>query len=443
MTTHRTATLTTTMVLAVSACAPLDDDAALGETELSLVAPAFVVAAQGCAMAHCDPQMSDQVGLPAPAAPAITRWHDAGGRFRAEPAGSAIGLGCSSNGRVAACTYGGFGDNLVVYRANGTIVYRKRELGAFAWASGAMIDEQGGVLTADSSYLYRYGPWGVRYWRTPTPGGYPISPVQTDNGVVVLATREGPLSAYRTTDGKKLDELDLGFDTENTPGVSGNRIYVSTAQGTTQAKLAAVDVSPTVGAALVDGWGSGAYVYEPSSGASPAVRDGRIFFDGHLGGVPHVFCVRDDGSHATELWKRPMKSNVTASPALDPRGGVWTYAVNNPELYRLRESDGTELDTIDLDALVGGLATYSPSSVMSLAGSPEEPVMIVAARANGTLKTYVVAIELTTLSLRWKVLVEPVWDSTAAQFAIALDGQHKPVVVFPTFGGGARGIGSL
>ena len=74
----------------------------------------FVLGASGCAMAHCTSTMSDQVGLPAPAAGAAVLWQDPRG------AGSGPGLGCTSNATVVACTYrDGASAAVVAYAANG------------------------------------------------------------------------------------------------------------------------------------------------------------------------------------------------------------------------------------------------------------------------------------------------------------------------------------
>src|SRR5689334_13084276 len=53
----------------------------------------------GCPMAHCDPRMSDVVGLRSPASAGLIRVD--------ESAVGGGGLGCVSNGRLVACTYRG------------------------------------------------------------------------------------------------------------------------------------------------------------------------------------------------------------------------------------------------------------------------------------------------------------------------------------------------
>lgn len=429
------------------ACGPIDaagDDVAESVDGLT---KAFHVAPTGCAMAHCDARMSDQIGRDAPTGDIRTRWHDT------TTAGCNIGLGCASNGERAACSYRGIGrEHLVVYDDAGRL-WGTKLLDASSWTSAPMIDVSGGVIAADSTKIVRFDPDGVVLWATPTPFGFPISPVITADGVVVLATAGGPISAYRSSTGGFLGQLELGYDTINTPavaslsdvpGVSGDRVYVSTARGQLDAKLVAVDIRPDESAALVTAWES--FHYKPDSGASPLVIRDRIYFDGHKGALvrkPYVFCIRDEGDHMSLVWEYPMQGAVHASLAQDPRTGVWTFGGIRPDLIRLSEDDGSEIERIDIDALIDvPLATYYPSSVMSLASDETNPVMIVSARPLNVLRpSYVLAIDLNRRTLLWKyrIAVAAV-DWTAAQFVIIGD-ESDPLVVFPTFWSGARAIG--
>src|SRR5688572_30401692 len=87
-------------------------------TESSEILPAFTLASSGCPMAHCDFAMSDRVRMPAPLGPMVVRWIDTAA------SGANIGIGCASNGSIAACALGGTaapGPYLKVYDANGLL----------------------------------------------------------------------------------------------------------------------------------------------------------------------------------------------------------------------------------------------------------------------------------------------------------------------------------
>src|SRR5262245_41995146 len=86
----------------------------------------FSVAQGGCSMAHCDSRLSDQDWLPVPPAGSTLRWQS--NSLPSELAGSYGGLGCSGNGTIAACTFSGPSDNLVVYGYNGHPLWTSKDL---------------------------------------------------------------------------------------------------------------------------------------------------------------------------------------------------------------------------------------------------------------------------------------------------------------------------
>src|SRR5262245_17504071 len=98
--------------------------AALAAWPAAAGAQPFVLGTQGCPMAHCDVHMSDLARAPVPAG-------DVGVVWRSDTAkGSRSGIGCSSNGTIAACTFNDDADNVVVYEYDGT----RR------WSSGALLN---------------------------------------------------------------------------------------------------------------------------------------------------------------------------------------------------------------------------------------------------------------------------------------------------------------
>ncbi len=431
-----------------------DDDSAAGDDDDSAEEPGFVPAPLGCSMAHCDGRMSDQIGLlpPLPPTPDVTvaerLWWDS-----AALAGSGYGLGCVSNGEAAACTYCGIGggDNLVVYDADGTRRW-VGDLADDACYSAAMIDAAGGVIAADSQQLVRYDPQGNELWNTPLFGDLPISPVLTENGIVVVAvyrypgsTAESSIYAFDSRDGSLVGLLEdpalSSFDTANTPCVRGNRVYVSLKdEDAGVARLQAVDVDPAAPEPLTAG--PAFEGFEPPQGASPLCVDDRIYFDGAVGEQVFVFGVQDQGDELALLWSREMGARVEASLSHDPRGGVWGWAIAHRHLHRWDEMTGEELDLIDVNALIGDPDDiHSPSSAQSIAGDASMPVMMVMAKPLISGDTYVVAIDLIQETLLWRYdfAVQPS-VFTAPQYVI-VEGDEGPVVVFPTYYGGARGVG--
>ncbi len=417
---------------------------------------AFQVAEQGCSVAHCDVRMSDIANMPAPTGwDTQILWHDP------VPAGMHMGLGCSSNGETAVCTYQDTtGDNLVAYDARGNRLWTSgHHLGTWAWPSIAMIDDLGGVIATDDEYLIQFRPDGTVKWKTATPGGIPHSPVITNNGVVITTPYNGPLAAFCSVTGNFLGHLYLTdtpgstdyYDTDNTPCVLGNRFYVSTAKKNDPdhtARLWAVDVEPghPEGVMRVK-W---SFLFGGPSGASPMIDGDTIFFDGDRLNPgedlnPHIFAVQDHGDTCSLKWAHPMDTPVKASLAKDPRGGVWSNESGRKWLYRFDQETGDLLDSLDVDALVDEPELKVPSSVMTIAGDASQPIMIIGTVADvAGLPAWVIAIDLAAEALLWKIKLSDDWTTefTAAQFAIVEDEEGNPVVVFPSSSSGAYGVGA-
>lgn len=435
--------------LAIAACFPL-----IGQDhELTAGAP-FRPSAGGCAMAHCDPQMSDWVNLLSPEGTAAALR----GRDTAAP-GSGIGLGCASNGTTAVCSYkGATVDAVVAYDANGNRLWTSQALlGPSAFTSAPMIDDSGGVIAADRSHIVRFSPQGKPLWAGASPKGIPISPTQTSSGALVVATSGGPVSVYNSVTGALLGSLYLYqngvsgpfFDTVNTPCAAGNRTYVLTAlAGDPQqpGRLYAIDVDPANAAQPL----SVAWYWEfgGPSGASPTCVPGGIIFDGAapVAGVPSsptLFALRDDADHATLLWSQPVSNPVPASVAHDPRGGVWVIGTQYPRVERRSESTGLVIDGFSLSALVNDGTKYVPSSALSISGTPTRPILTVGAfRPDGT-RSLVLAVDLLTRTLLWSFDLTPMVGANgpAGQFPMALDAAGHPVVVFSARTSGAYFVG--
>jgi hypothetical protein len=413
------------------------------ELTTDLAPTPFRVAPSGCAMAHCDPQMSDLANMLPPPGPSVTlRAHDT------LSVGSAIGLGCSSNGATAVCSYkSASGDAVVAYGPGGTRLWTSgTALGPSAYMSAPMIDAQGNVVTADKSHVVRFSARGKPVWFVPSAGGYPISPVQTSSGAIFLATAGGPVSAYDSINGAQLGILYLYqggpgssfFDTVNTPCVVGNRAYVVaqlTSTTPVTGRLYAVDVdAANTAQPLRVAW---YWEFGGPSGASPTCTGGAVVFDGsslHAGGPlsPTLFALRDDGDHATLLWSQSVVNSVPASVAHDPRGGVWVISSGYPRVERRSESTGLLMDSISVTALLNDGTNYIPSSALTVAGTATSPVIITGAIQTGGARAKVIAIDLASRSLLWSYDLTPATgaENTAGQFPIVTDPNGHPVVVF-------------
>lgn len=455
--------------------------------------PPFQLASSGCPMAHCDPQMTDFVRASVPEPAVGLQWYDpvkgSDGRSFGSP-----GLGCSGNGSTVACSFGrlpvgypttpcdpALSDLVVTYGYAGTngLPYRKwgsgDQLNCTSYTSAPMVSVDGGVIAADDQTIIRFGADGTTVWQTATPGGFPLSPVITRNGVIVLATSGGPISAYDNQTGALIGALDLldgdgRYETINTPGVQGNRLYVLTHHSVRRewGRLVAIDVivppnyNPADPASidpsqtLREVWS--VEVGGPG-GASPLVVGNMIFFDGDRrepGGVfaPHAFAVRDLGDRGEMAWVRAMPGRVQASFALDPRGGMWIYTMDDPAkpvnrfllLVALADwngdGQGDIIDFLDVDALVSETGVHRPYSAMTISGGPQRPIMLLSAApldlSQATERTFVVAVDLKQRSLLWKVPL-PV-RLAPAQFPI-MEGERGPRVFFTAQGYGVWMIG--
>ncbi len=412
-------------------------------------------------MAHCQPSMADQVRQVAPEGVASSWFDD-------DAASSDQGLGCAGNGRIAICSDGNqAGDYdepyLRAYGPRGAVRWNSGDaLDSWAWTSVPIVSRSGGAIMADDSNIVRFDPTGAVRWRTPTPGGRPISPTQTRDGTIVLATKLGPISAYDPASGRRLGKLQLNaridgfdgfFDTTNTPARRGNRIYVSTEftladsgldDPNHHARLYAIDVDPAKPRAkrLRVAWH---YDFGARSGASPLIRGRTIVFDGDRATpssppAPRFFGLRDEGDHAKALWQHPLDSFGVASAAADPRGGAWIFSLGRPTLSRIAIRDGSTIQKIDLDALVGEPGLQVPLSAMSIAKGPRgEPTMLVSARERSSV--FVAAVDLKRERLVWKHrLPSPVQlDTPMGQFPVIGRRDGKATVVFTTRSG-VRGL---
>lgn len=456
------------------------------------IAP-FELALTGCAMAHCDVRMSDNVGIPPPVGDNIrVIWHQ--NLLPGEKAGSGGGIGCAGNGTVVACSFRGRRDNVISYDYNGRRLWTTGELLDFtARASVPMVAMDGGVVAADQYRIIRFSPRGDVLWDTPTTGGTPISPVITESGVIILAKNRGGISAYDDVTGERLAELivklsdnDPGsFETVNTPSVDGDRVYVTMRyqiDGTTDPnnlnRLIAMDVdryNPNPDERLTVAW---FFEFIGPSGGSPLRIGDTIYFDGdtklpHQERTPYLYAVRDLGDQPQEIWRTEFEKPIVVSAAQDPRGGLWVFPTGkrfgDPEDYlsrlfpepektgnllRIDQNSGVVIDFLRIDDLLSGIGVdpqlhFTPTSAMMITElDAGHPVMIlnVTAFSQGEailvpLQTFIIAINLESLSLLWHVeLPAPEGATFGAQFPV-LERNGDRRIVFTTEYGGTWAIG--
>ncbi len=441
---------------------------ARGETVLAAPSDAappatFVLGQEGCSMAHCDPAMSDRDPISAPLGPGVVqRWHDESVQ------GPSVGLGCASNGNIAACSLAGSsgtaGPFLVAYDAEGHHLWDAGPLlDSYAFTSAPMMGEDGSVIAADDRMLIRFDSDGQVRWSTPTAGGIPISPTLVQ-GAIVLATKpasgtnQAPVSAYDLETGVKLAQLSLSspsgnFGTVNTPAARSGRVYIATqlltasggADPSHLGRLYAIDVAASAAdpaQRLNVAW---TFDFRGPSGASPlivpdAAGRARIFFDGHgLAGAPAdtplFFGIVDNGSAPGLLWTYALPGTAQASAAADPRGGLWVFGARDPRLIRLDADTGLEAQVIDVSAFVHGT---SPGSAMSITGPDDRPVMVVA--ATSLFQSRVLALDLVAGTGLWAFNTA---RPARGQYPVVRAADGSPVVIAATSTGGIYGISGV
>ena len=380
--------------------------------------------------------------MQSPAGPVDADWyrHETAG----EIAGSDNGLGCSANGTHAACTFRGTSANVSSYDFDGNRLWDSADLiNEIAASSVPLMLDGGDVVIGDNRALYRFDSNGNIVWQTVMPrGGSPISPVLTQSGVIILGCFRGPVYAIDAATGAllsykfiRLDEADTGFfDTQNTPAVVGDRVYISMQHKLNGGldpdfigALVAIDVDvtqaePSDRLQLV--W---SYEFGAQSNSSPLVIDNMVLFDGArpIPGVPldpHLFGIRDEGSSVTELWTKSPPRLTFASFAADPRGGFWHFMNGTPIITRRDIYTGNVIETINVDTLVDEIGVHMPSSAMTFSGAIDAPVLTLGVAAPGG-DSYVLAIDPNGPGLRWKCRINAASiESPQGQYPILSNG---------------------
>jgi len=446
----------------------------------------FIIPEIGGAVAHCDLEMSDCINAPIPTGDVEVVWNRC--ELPGEKAGSK-GLGFSSNGKIAAATYTGLRDNLVIYDYDGNHLWSSgRLLNLWACGSAPMVDVHGRVIACDNKVVIMVDPLDVDgdgkilEWKTKlVKGGLPISPVITEDGTLVIATKGGPIYAFDSKDGSLLaykylnDNLPARpifeklaklfkrfnienrggyFETINTPCVNGNRAYVSTQYSKDRfllkrARLYAIDIdpgNPNVDERLKTAW---YYEFDGPSGASPLLIGNSLYFDGGRSflGKPKTISITDMGDDYKEEWKSRIPNPIDSSLARDPRGGFWIVDAFGGCLIHQSTEDGSVIEEIDTTVIVDEPGRHKPCSVITMYGNETRPILINAVLSIEGRRSscYVIAVDLEdNNNLLWKVKISDgkirSIDFPFGQYPVLLK-NGEPRIVFTTVRGGAWAIG--
>jgi hypothetical protein len=417
-------------------------------------AAGFVLAATGCAMAHCDSRMSDGAGTTSPAA---IGWS----HVDRTPIGGS-GLGCVSNLSTVACTYRNDPrSNLAVYDASGNRVWEDYgQLGSNAWMSVPFIGADGTIVAADENWVMRVDPaTNTVLWKSAkVDTGLPINPVPigSNRGMVFIATNTNSaggtaeVSVWDVTTGALLSHQPIRdpatgriYVTRNTVAVSGNRAYVLTnADGDpSDGRLYAIDVC---GASDCGGRGtqtvSWHYDFKGPSGSSPLLIGKVLYFDGKPTKTSGSFmAVADHGTSASLLWTRSFHGTFNVSAAQDPRGGLWVHTWTGAEqLTRLNANTGNTAQQIVVSTALGLPSGYTANSVMTVGSSPTGAVLLTVGVYNPGIDgvpSYVAAIDVSSTpggSAFWLYQIAPSAsaNTVTGQFPIVVDPNGARRVVF-------------
>ncbi len=417
------------------------------------IADSLVLSSTGCPTAHCDNTLSGNPNIQLPSTGGISLVaHDTVSK------GSGPGLGCVSNGpgNTVACSLNqtqGTGPNLIVYDGDGNRKWTSSLFNGFAYTSAPIVDIYGDVVATDNATIARFDPNGNVVWKTKVQG-LPISMVTVNGNVIVAATYAGPIAFYSFTDGTLLGTLKVtdasgaGYDTINTPCVIGNAIYVSLQkQGdTATGELAKVIVNPGSSPLFSVAW---TFPFGGPSGGSPHCNTATktIYFDGASmnpdgPGPPVLFSVLDTGSAPQMVWAAPLPGKILAAVTQDPRGGVWAFASGFQYLWRFSEADGTIVQTLDVNALIGPIQTAALSAPTSTTNITPAGVMVLGTASIGGLgPSYVAAVNLIpsagALVWKYKISGTTLGDVANGQFPIVINSSGTARIAFTTHNAGA------
>lgn len=443
----------------------------------------FILPKWGGAMVHSDCQNTDNINLSVPKDNVKIVWHN--NNYDGEKAGT-MGNGIAGNGEIAACTFNGIKDNLVIYNYNGEYLWHSDDrLNAVAATSTPMVDINNRVVACDNKKILMINPYddgnGI-VWESKIPEGrmlsFPFSPTIVDDKTIVLPVYNGPVYAFDVQNGDLLamkelkpSEVAIGkryFSPINSACVNGNRVYITTEYFVSSnnfgiiylGRLYAIDVNPDadIEERLSVAW---FYPFIGRSQASPLLINDCVYFDIYnprLGRLakPYVCAIIDQGEDYKEKWRirypelssfsKVQRGKTWYSFSKDPRGGFWYEDFCGRRLVRFNEDDGNIIEEILVNNLVKEerLGIYWPLSCMTICETVN-PIMVIS--VNSLLfSNYVLAIDLNANnSVLWKVKIKSVFgfNYNGGQFTILKQDNDpcKNRIVFGTYFDGVMAIG--
>jgi hypothetical protein len=410
--------------------------------------------------------MSDQENVLIPTATVTTAWS-----FTTQGMVGGSGLGCTVAPALAVCAgtnpTGALSyDQPYVYAldpATGRRLWDSgTRLNGLAMRGAPLIDSAGNSYVSDSNTVVSFSVSGTVRWQVPNPAHSALISINlVADGYLVGQGIGGPLVVLDPATGQATGTLwlraTLGgqtgtFITLNTVSVSGNRVYVVTHfcpdSGCAWAqpifapgRLFAVDVVAGV-PHIAWSWG-----FEGASGGSPlTVSSGgstTIYFDGagRTALDPHhvwLFALSDQGSQPALKWAVDLTasygstyiSGIQASPARDPRGGVWVWVTGDRRFFRFGEGMGVLLQVVNLGNLLPS-GWYVPTSATSIVVNGGHPVLFAGVVDMQQLNpAAIVAIDLSAGRLVWQVAANTTKAAFESQFPIAVTGTG-PILIAP------------
>ena len=402
------------------------------------------VALNFCAMAHCNPRLSDQIF-----SQSITGFSQT---WKFGSRGVGFGLGAVVGTDFTAITFSS-SPSLVVLNADGTERWNSgNQIGSLT-KSAALVDSFNNIYVADNNNIFKFSPFGVLIWRTPNPANStPFSLNVTSEGNLFGYGQSGSAWLVNQASGLVLSTLNLTgrvgnkngtYITVNTASISGNRIYIAT-QFSSNSKYGRLYALDSTNEVLNVAW---TWDFGGVTGGSPTISGNRIYFDGRRINATDnstglfLFAVQDNGSSPQLLWFQNIASlsnsgnDIQVSPAIDTRGGVWAFAVNGSNLLRFNELNGQNIQQINLSNTLNG--QYAPSSVMMIAHNNGFPLMYVGAMPkqgfSGLPK--ITAIDLNNGNLIFSHNLE---SNTYSQFPIIPSNPN--VLIVPSASSGIYGL---
>lgn len=439
----------------------------------------------GGAMVHSDSQLTDFIDLKVPRNNVDRIWHK--NDLDGEKAG-AKGNGIAGNGNIAACTFNGKKDNLVIYGYKGEHLWSSGEmLNLLSVSSSPMVGWDGKkrdcVIACDNKTILMVKKYSDGFWiewtsSIPQPKKeilLPFSPTIVDEKILILPTKNGPVYAFDVDTGELLGMKKLGsnnsgdyYSTINSACVNSNknRIYITTEYSKPvdppRGRLYALDVNleeTDVDEILSEAW---FYPFNGRSQASPIFIDDVLYFDGYRPGLstmsdPRVYALTDDGAKY-KACETSYLNKTWFSFSMDPRGGLWYEDLRGKKLVHFKKEDDKIVisEVIHVNKLVKDriLDNYKPLSCMTICDR-KNPVMLISV-ITYFFKKYIFAIELDKIDSEKNNYDDAIlWDNKTTDFGINYAGgqytilkknnnnSEKNRILFGMYWDGVRAIGSV